>query len=246
MNFSDIKTIPFDQIDRATFPETDKRVLANKHPKITPSFLKANSSWILPQLLAHLGSYKFHPDAKEFMRINAGNDARELGIWHLVARVNRSAITKTQTSKEMLPYCSLVPLHMAAQKKFNNVPYSAWNRDSLQYIMHPKLFEALNVEPIELSPDTILTLRDTGLRGRSPQTTFTLYGLGDTVLRSVNGYYIAMLTQIWCAHPANRNEYMILDPINLDNMPDPLIDVEMFTPPKHTTEDDNIAPWMKD
>lgn len=44
-----------------------------------------------------------------------------------------------------------------------------------------------------------------------------------------------MLTQVWVAHPSLRNEYMVLDPVNWDQMPEPLIPTELhkiITPSK--------------
>ena len=40
-----------------------------------------------------------------------------------------------------------------------------------------------------------------------------------------------MLTQCWLAHPKHRNPYMILDPQNWDQMPEPLTSSEIFLKP---------------
>jgi hypothetical protein len=37
-----------------------------------------------------------------------------------------------------------------------------------------------------------------------------------------------MLCQIWVAHPSLRTEYMVLDPVDWDYMPEPLVSPEIF------------------
>jgi hypothetical protein len=59
-----------------------------------------------------------------------------------------------------------------------------------------------------------------------------------------------MLTQIWLAHPTIRNEYMVLDPVNWDNVPQPLVSNDIFKPAAPvapvkpaTKQDNSYLPW---
>jgi hypothetical protein len=57
-----------------------------------------------------------------------------------------------------------------------------------------------------------------------------------------------MLSQIWVAHPENRTKYMVLDPLNWDRVPPPLIETDIFQKPVYeisvAVDTDNDLPWM--
>lgn len=192
--------------------------------------IKKAWSWLGPQLIAHLSRYTLPDkeedgtyDAKKYLAFNITND-REKGLYHLLINLNASEIMASpQTSVEHLPYCALVPLYMAAQKKFNKVPYSKWS--NVNYIV-PKLLHAAMLAPElpkELTLENILETRTVGLKGHSSNTYHSLIGIGHTELGKLPKYAQCMVAQIWCAHPSNRHEYMILDPYNWDNVPEPLV-----------------------
>lgn len=53
-----------------------------------------------------------------------------------------------------------------------------------------------------------------------------------------------MLLQTWLAHPSTRTKYMILDPTNLDSMPEPLESVDrLFAKPKEVDESAPSVVW---
>ena len=86
--------------------------------------------------------------------------------------------------------------------------------------------------------DKLLELRELGLRmgssttseikDRNPATTYSLYRLGDTVLRNFGALTRIMMLQTWCAHPSNRTKYMVLDPKAWDTVPPPLVAADVF------------------
>jgi hypothetical protein len=61
-----------------------------------------------------------------------------------------------------------------------------------------------------------------------------------------------MVLQTWAAHPQNRNEYMILDPNNWDNIPQPLVSKDIFLhkpplvlePRTQRVADSADLPWL--
>jgi hypothetical protein len=133
-------------------------------------------------------------------------------------------------------YCTLVPLILYAHKLYNNVDYSRWERETLNYVVNDSLCEAMLTETPQLTTERLLELRDIGLisagKSRSAVTTYSLYHLGGTELSECNTLVKLMLCQTWAAHPSNRTKYMILDPMNWDKMPTPLIDVNIFKTPQ--------------
>ena len=53
-----------------------------------------------------------------------------------------------------------------------------------------------------------------------------------------------MTAQIWGAHPSNRTEYMILDWLNWDNMPEPIISTDVIAAPERVSKVPRDAlPW---
>lgn len=225
-------------------------------------------SWLGPQLLAQLASYKLPEkvDGKyrghDFLKENIDpSNLRDMGIYRFVAKVARGKIMSKHTEPEHLPYCALVPLLLAAQKKFHNIPYNDWSVDGLQYLVDKDLHAAMTCEPMPpgVTTEELLAIRNLGLqytskakgsmghvKSYSPVTYHQLTGIGDTAIGGLPRYAKAMVTQIWCANPANRNKYMILDPWNWDNVPAPLISSEVYTPPQKNTASQQYMdknPW---
>jgi hypothetical protein len=92
-------------------------------------------------------------------------------------------------------------------------------------------------EAPQLTREELLQIRDQGLtfqagtkRGqtRKPETTYKLYSIQDTQIGKLPLLAQTMLTQTWCAHPVNRTKYMILDPLNWDRLPTPLVTEDIF------------------
>lgn len=225
----DIKTIPFHELE--SLDEFVSRYA-----------LKSAWFWLGPQLLAHLGSYKLPPknsdgkyDGNEYLRLNLKASDWDQGIHRFLNLGTRSSTMRDkQTSPNGLQYCALVPLYMAAQKKFNSIPYSSWT--NLEHLVEPKLFAAMTAPFFEIDRDRLIEIRTIACQGLDPSTSNKLIDVADSELGSLPLYLKYMLLQTWCAHPVNRHEYMVLDAVSWDNMPEPLISTDVLLP--------NNKPWF--
>ena len=159
-----------------------------------------------------------------------------MGIYRFLMIDARSGYLERMHSGDSKKYCTIVPLILYAHKLYNNVDYSRWERETLHYVVNESLCEAMLTETPELTTERLLELRDIGLvqkgEKRSPMSTYSLYRLGETELKHCNTLVKLMLCQTWAAHPSNRTKYMILDPMNWDKMPVPLVDTNIFKVPK--------------
>lgn len=187
-----------------------------------------------------------------------------MGLYRFLMLDSRSSYLTKQYSGDARSYCALVPLILSAFKRYHNIPYSAWKKDELKYVVNPELCKAMMYElppggydeegkftPKGFSKETLLELRDQGLlwksganigKLRNPLFTHTLYGLTGTVFEDVPDLAQVMLTQIWCAHPDNRTKYMVLTPDDWDNIPPSLIAPALFVPPVYTNTAIDM-PW---
>lgn len=268
----DIKIIPFENIEyefqKLLAESLDKTTEAANSisARVIGDFAKEHNlkshdswEWFGPQLLAHLASYRLpstqNISARQFLDLNVLGKSREMGLWRFITKASRSKIMSKQTQPECLPYCALVPLYMAAQKKFNNIPYSVWVRHEVRYLVDPILWEAISYDlPAdvvrELQPQKLVEIRDLGLSvpGKPPRNAKTYHNLSrieHTMLGGLPLYLKAMLTQIWVAHPDNRHQYMILDPRDWDATPAPLVSSSVFAnqTAKQERQFSYDAPW---
>lgn len=206
--------------------------------------LKHKAIWLMPQLVALFGSFK--PilgedglyDPKATLAHNIGENDQLRGMYLMVMKTKRSILLASQTSPSSLEYCTLVPLILSGFKKHQDIPYSRWSKDGLKYIVEPMLYAAMTCENIpELSKERLLELRADGLiaktgksagSSRSPLSTWRLLGTQGTELHGLPHLVCTMLTQIWAAHPLHRNKYMVLDPQEWDNAPEPLVTADIM------------------
>lgn len=227
-----------------TLDKAEAKKFANaKVEEFANSWGMKTMNWFWPQALAHIATWQVDTfdgmyDPKSLLVKNCKDNMFNKGLYRLCMYTKRSDLIGTQSSGDNRYYCTLVPLILAAFKKFNGVKYSQWRSEGLELIVEEKLYEAMH-QVLEESPESILEARDIGLKIksgtkagelRSPTSTYMLYGVGHTVLKELNGLGQVMYTQIWCAHPSNRNEYMILDPKDWDGMPDTLIESNPISP----------------
>jgi len=249
-----IKEFPFDEYKALNSSQLEDK--AKEHG------ITAFNSWMLPQIMAHLAEYKLIRtsndliDPQETARHNITSDW-DIGLWKVITRLKRGSLVKAQSNPEFVNYSALVPLYLAAQKRFNNIPYRSWLIDANCRLVDENLLEAmLWKERYDLGSARILEIRQQGLTTKSgtrmgsiakPTSSWCLKGIRDTELGSAPKLVSTMLTQIWVAHPSLRTEYMILDPYNWDRMPEPLITQDIF---KHddakkflAKEDKEDLPW---
>ena len=159
------------------------------------------------------------------------------GLYCFLMLDSRSSYLKSQYKGEAKNYCALVPLIPYAFKLLHDIPYSQWDRETIELAVNPGLASAMLCEPQQLTREELLQIRDQGLtfqagtkRGqtRKPETTYKLYSIQETALGKLPLLAQTMLTQTWCAHPVNRTKYMILDPLNWDRLPAPLVTEDIF------------------
>lgn len=204
--------------------------------------LKARAAWLPAQLVALAGSWTpRHGDvgtgycAKATLDQVLGSGNRWLiGCYYFMMYAKRGDYVGTQYKEPDSYYCALVPLILSGFKKYQKIDYSRWNLSKLEWIMEPSLYEAVTCEvPPDITTADLLGIREAGMlinsgtkkdTKRNPLTTFKLWGVGDSLVGKLPWLAQVMLTQIWCAHPSNRNSYMILDPQNWDTMPPALVD----------------------
>jgi len=218
--------------------------------------ITAYNSWMLPQILAHYGSWDL---VAHEGRIDSAATARKnmttpwrVGLWRVCTQLRRGSLVKTQNNPLSVNYCALVPLVLAGLKRYQNVNYQQWDLDADSKLVSKDLLSAMfwsppqNADPAMpyygLGSEELLQLREHGLTVKSgarqgqvqkPTSTWKLTGMKGTILEDAPALATTMLAQIWCAHPSLRTEYMVLDPSNWDSMPEPLIAETVFVePPK--------------
>lgn len=228
-------------------------------------------TWVYPQILAHIGKWTLsrHPDggfsAVDTLKANCLSNPFNMGLYYFCIS-NEKAVQK-QYDKEGAPYCNLVPLIMAAFKKMQGVKYSEWSKDRLDTIVHSRLWLAMSTDYYDFSVEDLLEFRESGLTTKtgkgagivkSPVTTYGLNGLprewkvndpetGELVTVEGPGVWPALtriiVCQTWCAHPQNRNSYMILDPKDWDRVPEPLIEDNVVKKEKPEEFSMSKLPW---
>lgn len=250
---SDIKDFPFNSY--ADLNNSQLEDLAKEH------YLTAYNSWMLPQINAHLATWELKRNAEgtvDCMATAAHNIKTnwDIGLWKVITKLKRGSLVKAQSNPEFVNFSALVPIILAAHKRFNGVPYRAWKVEENCPLIEASLLEAMLYEDevcSDLGSDRLLEIREIGLTTKSgpnagrmskPTSSWCLRGIKDTELGSAPKLYGTMLTQIWVAHPSLRTEYMILDPGNWDRMPSPLVDEEAIFSPKAHKEDNLELPWL--
>jgi len=56
---------------------------------------------------------------------------------------------------------------------------------------------------------------------------YTIYSVNDPIFDKLPNLTKVMLLQTWIAAPSVRNSLQILDPLNINNMPEPLLSVDI-------------------
>ena len=224
--------------------------------------LQAHQQWLLPQIVANFGKWTLvhdgnQPNIQQTLAQNVGNDPKQQVLWRLV-RIPRSLLVKSQTNYPH--YATLTPLILAGFKQYQGIPYETFRGcQNLEWLVEPKLLEAMTVAYADLGSDELLEIRNHGLMNKTGQkagtlkpaeTTWSLTGIRDTKIGHLPKLTQTMLAQIWLAHPAKRTQLMILDPNNWDRMPEPLIKVEFLETTHKAVEQfkaqkhEKLLPWL--
>jgi len=249
-----IKDFPFK--DYADLSDSELEAQAKTHG------LTNFNSWMLPQILAHYGAWKFKfVDNKVDYNLTREENITtswDIGLWRVCTRLKRGSLVKAQNKTPQ--YSALVPLILAGAKVYQGIKYSSWALDDKCYLVEPKLLEVMLWRDdycYNLGSKRLLEIRQQGLTTKSgvkagqvsdPKSQWCLTGIKDTELWGNPTLVNTVLTQIWVAHPSLRHELMVLDPYNWDEMPKPLIEDQIFmTPiakiPKVTSLGSQL-PWM--
>lgn len=210
-------------------------------------------SWLLPQLVAHFGTWTILDNGLDTVRHNCKTD-HDRSLWRLT-RLRRSELIKQQTKYPH--YGQLTPLVLLGQRRYVGTNYSWWqNYPGLEWILEPQLLAATSGKVPELPTSRLLAIREQGLvyrtgtragTSRNPQSTHQLYGIQDTELANLDKLQQTIILQCWLAHPALRQESMILDTNNWDQIPPALVEQELFLettlPAEPTTIANQNLPW---
>lgn len=207
--------------------------------------LSASADWFWGQAIAKFAMLPLakNPNglysAKSLVVDHIRNDSVLKALLILAKYPKRSSLVDKQTEAKVRSYCSLVPLVMSAFKKINGIGYTAWDPAEISGIVEPNLVAAMLLPSLpEVSKDEVIEIRELALTPktgksagimRSPLTTYSLYIPADSSLYSLPTLAKIMMCQTWCAHPNNRTNLMVLNPLEWDDMPEPLIETNVFT-----------------
>jgi hypothetical protein len=224
--------------------------------------------WLLPQLVAWYGSWTLvyddlgSIDCLATIKKNCSDEKSR--AFYMLSRIKRSVLVATQT--KFPDYATLTPLILMGQKRMRGVNYESWKTaKDLSWILEPRLFEAvmLSDEDLQvcggLGSDRLLEIQTQGLTTKSGKTagqmkpaksTWSLTGIQDTEIAHLPKITQTILAQCWLAHPELRTPYMILDLQNWDNVPSPLVPLDIFkavpqesTKKQNLRETANLMPW---
>lgn len=238
---NNLESLPLSELYNAYKNSEDK----DKVLKDFSSFLTLSKKpWFLPQLLSHFPS-KF-PAKKVGNKYNLAatlgsmQDA-DRALYFLTLSPARSQIAGSRN----LEYSSLVPLVLAGYKKYSNINYLDWDWESIKLGFSKPLHSCISINMQEyisslneyidsedLGIEKIEEYRDSAylelmrlLRPRVNSGTGYNISVTNTPLAKTPQLLKYIELQAWAAHPSNRNKYMILDIRNLDNFPEPLVEV---------------------
>ena len=206
--------------------------------------IKKNPTWFFGQMLARFAQLPLKRtesglySAKALLLEHIRSRPELTALWLIAKHPTRSTFLDKQTDPKHRSYSSLVPLIMSAYKNLGNIPYEMWDRSEISGIVEPNLASIMLLDRLpEVGKEELLEIRTRSLTPQSGKTagmlkpattTYTLYTPAGTPLSGAPMLLRIMMCQTWCAHPVNRTNMMILDPINWDNMPDSLIDEEVL------------------
>lgn len=202
---------------------------------------KGNASWLLPQTLAMIArctelQYNENGLINAQATFEANMNLDSLGS-ETTGAIYRYLITEPRgniigTASEYMEYCALVPLYMSAFKKFKDIPYTKWDRDTLEYTVDKGLLEAmLAFVPAEITDEMLIEYRTHNTyNGLPAHKTTAVKATKNPVFDALPRLAKIMLCQVWVAHSSRRNKYMILSPYDWDDMPEPLVAQHMELP----------------
>lgn len=231
---------------------------AESNSYLDTKMLKANSSWVLPQVTALLGklplarnnaelispTLSFKRIAREIDSITFSNGmpvTKEAlnNILKFVVRTNRSDIL-TGTQLNTPRYSAAVPFVLSAFKEQRNIAYSSWDisDEGIKFFLEPDWVEALEFKEVpRFSVTDLLDFRAkartfrTGAKAGTERSINATTSITKTYNVNFDGlpkYWKLALCQTWVFHPTNRHPLAITNPYNIDEPAEPLVSGEIF------------------
>ena len=243
-NFSDSTPKPQLDVDKEMVQRRTTDAIKTRF--IAKYGIHLHTDWIMPQIVTLLGNMPIERNSNGLISgkkfISNFSTPWLRGIYYLNKINTKSSYLHLQYKAPSKEFGALVPLVMYAQRLVKNIPYSAWDRDEIHYIVHSDLCNAMLSDPHNFTKDELLAIRNEGLtvksgasegERKSALTSHKLTAVKDSNWNNLPPLTQVMLAQIWMAHPDAKTKYMILDPYNWDRMPPALVSSEVFnTDPK--------------
>lgn len=218
------------------------------------------AGWLLPQLIAEIKNWTLVKNDKGlycprlFAKRNI-QDSTRVGIWRLCTIASRSKLVPKQSDPVFINYSLLVPLIMSAFKQYNNIPYSAWDREYFKDLNHWQLADAIlagkpTIEDPVLLRQQCLTYKSGAKAGQMAPvlSTWRILSAKNTPFEGYPALTGTMMLQLWVAHPSLRTSLMILDQDNWDVMPEPIILEDLVPKEKKkvvkVTHTESDLPWL--
>ena len=234
--------------------------ISSNSGKLLPSMERYISNF---ELVTYEGSLSGNGTARRAFKA-AHNEDWFKGLMRLITVVPRKHLYNgAATAPANMPYNPLVPLFLMPFKKLLDIPYSDWHRDKLDEVLcsrtslvmfHDKDFrKKVKFEDDEESGDywkdvygysreDWLDYMSKALEGINPVTNDKFKSVHPrTPISREHGSIKNLACQTWVAHPQNRNKYTILDPLNWDNIPEPIIGTAMFKEKKGSEPVEDIS-----
>lgn len=219
------------------------------------------STTILPQIITRIGKMRVTKNenglisGQRFVKDNFITK-EDKGLYVFLMLDSRGNYLSTQYRGSAREYSALVPLIPYAIRLVSGVPYTAWDSEEIDVVVNWDLAQAMLWRTDDWpTKDQLIAGRAKGLtvmsgkdegQMRSAISSFKLYATGGTCYFGMPHLVQVMLSQIWVAHPENRTKYMVLDPLNWDRVPAPLIATNPFEPLAATEIPDSLSKisWM--
>ncbi len=243
----ELRTIPFDLLYQESLTEFYTSTEYTKDPSnwfVRNNIKKIGDTWLYPKLLTFFSSCQLNYtaegkiDGAQFWKDNFDfTDLWNRGVFRFIQEHRVGLSVSTQSKNPGAYYCALVPIIPSAFKKYHDTPYSKWDKKTISQVVNSKLGKVLlNAKPMDFNIEELMDARAKALvtdkgKPKNAKIEYKPKRTGLLAFDSLPDLERTMHIQIWCAHPEVRNEYMILDPINWDSMPEPIITGEIFNKP---------------
>ncbi len=167
---------------------------------------------------------------------------------------------ESQNHEDARRWSALVPLVLATFKEYRDIEYSEWDwhdpvmdkfLDADLRSLLPYIRGTVEVEQFDTA-SLVEMLKDTATT-RTGKTAGVVIApekiTSVTKVPRLSAYprlLKIIILQVWVSHPSLRNKYMILDVLDVDNLPEPITSTDIFKtewPARVTTDSANDLPW---